>query len=162
MPLTTAQDLLAAHPFLNGITEERLARLSTWARRSPFHAGARVFSEGGHADRFWLIRDGKIRLVAQVPGRGDVEIGMLGPDTVLGWSWLFPPYRWHFGAIAVEPTLTVELDGAGVRRLCDSDPALGYDLTQRFIRVVVERLQATRARLLNGPAGLSAPSNDIC
>jgi CRP-like cAMP-binding protein len=152
MALTTAQDLLAAHPFLNGLSEDRLARLFTWARRSPFHAGARVFSEGGHADRFWLIRDGKVQLVARVPGRGDVEIEMLGPGTVLGWSWLFPPYRWHFGAVAVEPTLTVELDGAGVRRLFDSDPALGHDLTQRFMRVVVERLQATRARLLTVPA----------
>jgi CRP/FNR family transcriptional regulator, cyclic AMP receptor protein len=152
MSLTTAQDLLAAHPFLGGVADERLARLSTWARRSPFHAGARVFSEGGHADRFWLIRDGKVRLSAEVPGRGDVEIEILGPHTVLGWSWLFPPYRWHFGAVAVEPTLTVELDAVGVRRLCDADPALGYDLTQRFMRVLVERLQATRARMLSGPA----------
>jgi CRP-like cAMP-binding protein len=148
---TTVQDLLAAHPFLGGLAEERLARLATWARRAPFHAGARVFSEGGHADRFWLIRDGKVRLYAWVPGQGDVAIETLGPDTVLGWSWMFPPYRWHFGAVAVESTLTVELDGAGVRRLCDADPTLGHDLTQRFMRVVVERLQATRARLLPGP-----------
>jgi CRP-like cAMP-binding protein len=151
MSLTTAQDLLAAHPFLAGLAEERLARLATWAHRAPFHPGTRVFSEGGHADRFWLIRDGKVRLDALVPGRGEVEIDTLGPDTVLGWSWLFPPYRWHFGAVAVEPTLTVELDGAGVRRLCDSDPALGHDLTRRFMGVVVERLQATRARLLTAP-----------
>jgi CRP/FNR family transcriptional regulator, cyclic AMP receptor protein len=151
MPLTTVHDLLAAHPFLSGLTEERLAKLSTWARRSPFHAGARVFLEGTHADRFWLIRDGRVRLAARMPGRGDVEIEILGPDAVLGWSWLFAPYRWHFGAVAVEPTLTVELDGAGVRRLCDDDPVLGYDLYQRFMRVVVERLQATRARLLDAP-----------
>ena len=148
MSIITAQDLLAAHPFLTGITEARLARLSTWAHRSPFHAGARVFSEGAHADRFWLIRDGLVRLEAQVPGRGLVEIDALGPDTVLGWSWLFPPYRWHFGAVAVEPTLTVELNGPGVLRLCDGDPELGYDLTRRFMRVVVERLQATRVRLI--------------
>jgi CRP-like cAMP-binding protein len=154
MSPTTAQDLLAAHPFLSGLTEERLARLSTWARRSPFHAGARVFSEGAPADRFWLIRDGRVRLDAHVPGRGDVEIETLGPDTVLGWSWLFPPYRWHFSALAVEATLTVVLDAAGVRRLCDADLVLGYDLSQRFMRVVVERLQATRARLLDAPAAV--------
>jgi CRP/FNR family transcriptional regulator, cyclic AMP receptor protein len=156
--MITTYDLLASHPFLSGIAEERLVRLSTWARRSPFHAGARVFSEGGHADRFWLIRDGLVRLETRVPGRGDVEIETLGPETVLGWSWLFAPYRWHFGAVAVEPTLTVELDGGGVRRLCDDDPALGYDLTRRFMSVVVERLQATRIRLLDGaPHGSQVP-----
>ena len=147
--MITAQDLLAAHPFLEGLTPDRLERLSSFAHRSQFHAGARVFSEGGRADRFWLIRDGHVTLDAHVPGRGEVVIETLGPGTVLGWSWLFPPYRWHFGATAVEPTLTVELDGAGVRRLCDADPVMGYELTRRFIEVVVERLQATRIRLLD-------------
>ena len=46
MSTMTAQDLLAAHPFLSGLSGERLGRLSTWARRTPFHSGARVFSEG--------------------------------------------------------------------------------------------------------------------
>jgi len=68
---------------------------------------------------------------------------------VLGWSWLFPPYRWHFGASAVETTLALELDGPGVRSLCEHDPALGYLLVSRFMGLVVERLQATRLRLLD-------------
>jgi CRP-like cAMP-binding protein len=147
MSTMTVLDLLATHPFLSGLSGERLARLSTWARRAPFHAGARVFSEGSRADRFWLIREGQVRLDAAVPDRGDIEICTLGPDTVLGWSWLFPPYRWHFGAVAIEPTLAVELDATGVLRICESDPALGYDLSQRFMRVLLERLQATRMRL---------------
>jgi CRP-like cAMP-binding protein len=90
-----------------------------------------------------------------LPGRGDVVVETLGPGAVLGWSWLFEPYRWHFGAVAVEETLTVEMDGAGVRRLCEQDPALGYELTRRFMAVVVHRLQANRMRLLDlygGPA----------
>jgi hypothetical protein len=62
---------------------------------------------------------------------------------------LFPPYRWHFGALAVETTFTLRLDGFGVRRLCDADHELGYQLTRRFMQVVVERLQATRLRLLD-------------
>jgi len=149
MSTMTAQDLLAAHPFLTGLSDTRLARLSTWARRAPFHAGARMFVEGSRADRFWLIREGLVRLDAAVAGRGNVEIATIGPDSVVGWSWLFPPYRWHFGAIAVEPTLAVELDATGVLRLCEGDPALGYDLSQRFMRVLVERLQATRMRLVS-------------
>jgi CRP/FNR family cyclic AMP-dependent transcriptional regulator len=147
--METAQDLLAAQPFLEGLTDRQLERLSTYARRSMFHAGNRVFREGGHADRCWLIQRGRVQLDTHVPGRGDVVVETLGPNAVLGWSWLFPPYRWHFGAVAVEPTFTLALDGPGLRRLCEEDPALGYDLTNRFIRVVVERLQATRVRLLD-------------
>ena len=147
--METAHDLLAAQPFLDGLSDHQLERLSYWSNRAMFHAGNRVFREGGHADRFWLISRGKVNLDTHIPGRGDVVVETLGPGAVLGWSWLFPPYRWHFGAVAVENTFTVSLDGAGLRRVCDQDPILGYELTSRFMRVVVDRLQATRLRLLD-------------
>lgn len=68
---------------------------------------------------------------------------------MLGWSWLFPPYRWQFGAVAVRRTPTVEFTAEGVRRLMESDDALGRQLTTRFMSVVVDRLQASRVRLLD-------------
>jgi CRP-like cAMP-binding protein len=147
--METAYDLLAAQPFLAGLSDDHLRRLSYTASRSVLHAGSRVFSEGSRADRFWLINRGRVDLDTYVPGRGDVVVETLGPGAVLGWSWLFPPYRWHFGALAVETTFTLRLDGFGVRRLCDADHELGYQLTRRFMQVVVERLQATRLRLLD-------------
>jgi CRP-like cAMP-binding protein len=78
-----------------------------------------------------------------------VVIEKLGADTVLGWSWLFPPYRWQFGALAVEQTEAIEFDADGVRRLVAEDAELGRELTTRFMGVVVDRLQASRARLLD-------------
>ncbi|NJC72457.1 cyclic nucleotide-binding domain-containing protein [Planosporangium thailandense] len=145
----TSYDLLAASAFLTGLSEGHLRQLSYTASRCVFRAGSRVFAEGGHADRFWLINAGRIDLDTHVPGRGDVVVETLGPGAVLGWSWLFPPYRWHFGAFAPQTTFAVSLDASGVRRLCERDPALGYQLTSRFVQVVVERLQATRMRLLD-------------
>ena len=147
--ITTAYDLLAAHPFLAGMTQTQLERLSPWAHRSLLHEGKRIFSEGSKAERFWLIRDGKVSLDAQTPDGETVVLEELGPGTVLGWSWLFPPYKWHLGATAVEQTLTVEMDGPGIRRLCEEDPEIGAELYRRFIQVVVDRLQATRQRLLS-------------
>jgi CRP/FNR family transcriptional regulator, cyclic AMP receptor protein len=146
---TTTYDLLAAHPFLSSLSAEHLRQLAPWATRSSFPAGARVFSEGGQADRFWLIRDGQVALDIYVPGRGDVVVETIGPGSVLGWSWLFPPYQWHLGATAVVQTFSVALDAAAVRRLCGTDPWLGLALHQRFVGVAVDRLQATRVRLLD-------------
>jgi CRP/FNR family cyclic AMP-dependent transcriptional regulator len=147
--MTTALDLISTHQFLAGLPPAALEHLSVWARRTPVRAGTALFSEGGKADKFWLIRDGHVQLDLYVPGPGSVVVESLTGGTVLGWSWLFPPYRWQFSATAVTPTLTVEFDGAGVRRLCEQDPALGYELMQRFTRVVIDRLQATRMRLLD-------------
>jgi CRP-like cAMP-binding protein len=147
--MTSSLDLIAAHPFLDGLGPEMLARLSTRATPRDFGAGARIFDEGGTADRFWLIVTGHVQLDAYVPGRGHVLIESLGAGAVLGWSWLFPPYTWHFGATAVQPSATVEFDAPGVQAICEADPTLGYDLIRRFMQVVVDRLQATRIRLLD-------------
>jgi CRP/FNR family transcriptional regulator, cyclic AMP receptor protein len=145
----TTYELLSSHPFLAGMDPELLRRLVPWANPSMFFAGARLFSEGGQATRFWLIRDGRVALDTHVPGRGEVVVETIGHGSVLGWSWLFPPYRWHLGATAVIPTLTVELDAAGVAELCTNDPLLGNELYRRFMAVVIDRLQATRLRLLD-------------
>ncbi|WP_238008584.1 cyclic nucleotide-binding domain-containing protein [Dactylosporangium sp. AC04546] len=147
--MITAYELLAAHPFMAGIPDRYLSRMALYAHRAVFHAGARVFNEGGHADRFWLIRDGQVDLDATEPGRGRIVIDTIDAGQVLGWSWLFPPYRWHFGASAVGPVLAVALDGPGIRAVCAAEPALGHDLTTRLMQVVVARMQATRARLLD-------------
>jgi CRP-like cAMP-binding protein len=147
--MTTALELIAGHPFLEGLAPSQTARLSTWASQAHFRASTRIFSEGGRADRFWLLISGHVQLDSAAPGGRRMVVESLGPGAVLGWSWLFPPHEWHFGAVAVAPTQTVEFDGPGVRRLCDADPELGYVLTRRFCHVVIDRLQATRVRLLD-------------
>jgi CRP-like cAMP-binding protein len=68
---------------------------------------------------------------------------------MLGWSWLHPPYRWHFGAVARVATTAIAFDAASVRRRCDADPAFGYALLRLFTPLITERLQATRLRLLD-------------
>ena len=141
-------DLLAAQPFTAGLSEHQLRRLERIALRSIFHAGNRLFHEGDPADRFWLIVDGRVDVDFPVADRDHLVVDTLGAGSVLGWSWLFPPYRWHFGAVAAETSLTVQLDAADVRELCDRDPKLGYQLTQRASQVLLQRLQATRQRLL--------------
>ncbi len=84
-----------------------------------------------------------------MPGRGDQIVETLAAGTVLGWSWLHPPYRWHFGAVARVVTNAIEFDGPSVRRRCDADPAFGYAILRLFTPVITERLQATRLRLLD-------------
>ena len=140
---------ISAHPFFAALTDAQLTALSEDAITETFTAGQRLFDEGGIADRFWLIEQGNIALDMRIPGRGDQIVETLGPGTVLGWSWLHPPYRWHFGAMARVATTTIAFDAASVRRRCDADPAFGYAALCSFTPVITERLQATRLRLLD-------------
>ncbi|MET9315789.1 cyclic nucleotide-binding domain-containing protein [Kribbella sp. NPDC003505] len=127
---------------------EREAFFST-AHEVSYDDGDRLFEEGGPAGYCWLIRHGRVALDTAVPGRGHVVVQTLGPGDLLGWSWLVPPYRWHFGARAIGAVQATAFDAARLRALADQDPRLGYALTRQLLAVVLDRLQTTRARLLD-------------
>jgi CRP/FNR family transcriptional regulator, cyclic AMP receptor protein len=139
---------LATHPFLHGMREDHLAVLALAAAEVSFPAGYRLFEDGGNARRFWLIQSGRVTLDLQIPGEGPAVIEHVGMGELLGWSWLFPPHQWAFGAVAVTPVKAFEFDAVEMRARCASNPELGYDLTQRMAQVLAHRLRTTRIRLL--------------
>ena len=147
---------LAAHPFLHGMPDNQVAVLAQAACDVRFGARHRLFEDGGHASRFWLIQSGCVALDLNVPGKGRTRIETIGIGELLGWSWLFPPFTWAFGAVTIGPVEAFEFDGRAVRAYCAADPALGYELTQRLVRVIANRLQATRIRLISVSAQLPA------
>lgn len=116
---------LAAHPFLRGMPGNQLAVLAAGVRGVSFPARSRLFEDGGYASRFWLIRSGHVWLDLNVPGEGPVVIETIGMGELLGWSWLFPPYTWAFGAVAATEVEAFEFDGATVREHCRADAGLG-------------------------------------
>jgi len=146
---TPPQNLLASQPFLHGLPEPHVARLTVCARSVKVASRHRLFEEGGTADRFWLIQAGQVALDTMVPGRGRVIVEELGRGDVVGLSWLFPPFRWGFGAITTQPLQAFAFDGKAIAAECDQDPEFGREMLQRFLRVTLHRLQATRNRLLD-------------
>ncbi|MFJ8944603.1 Crp/Fnr family transcriptional regulator [Streptomyces sp. NPDC102395] len=125
---------------------ERFMRIP---REVSFPQGARLFEEGGRADRFWIIRTGTIELDMRVPGRRAAVIESLGHDELVGCSWLFAPHCWHMGAEAVTPVRAYEFDAAAVRSMCADDPALGRTVAMWVGDVLAHRLRSARTRLLD-------------
>ena len=145
---------LADHPFMSLLPIESLGPLGSNVQLQGYAAGSRMFAEGEAADRFFLIKQGLVRLDMDTADGGVVAVETLGADTALGWSWLFPPYRWQLSATAVEQTKVLVCDAEAVRAVMAADPALGYELMRRLAGVVFDRLQVTRGRLL-GDVGIA-------
>jgi len=147
---------LAAHPFLRGMSRNHLAVLARAASDVTFPATHRFFEDGGHATHFWLVQSGHVAVDVHVPGQGRVPLGTIGMGELMGWSWLFPPFMWAFGAVAASPVETFEFDARTVRAWCAADPALGYEVIRRVAEVLTKRLKSTRSRLITvsiQPAG---------
>jgi CRP/FNR family cyclic AMP-dependent transcriptional regulator len=136
------------HPFLAGMSPHQYRILSDCAMYRHFHAGEVIFSEGDPANRFYLIENGKIALESYVKNEGMARIETIGAGEALGWSWLFPPYFWHFNAHALEPTDAIFFYATPLREECESDHELGYEMLKRMAEVMLRRLQATRRKLL--------------
>lgn len=142
-------DALNGFPLLRSLTPTQRAKVASAAREVTFPARHRIFEEDQPAGGCWLIRHGRVALDAVVPGRGMIIVQTIGPGDVLGWSWLVSPHQWQFGAVTIDPVHAVEFDTTRLRALADADPTLGYPLVLGLFEAVVQRLQSTRARLLD-------------
>ncbi len=140
---------LAESPFLKGMKKKHLKVLVGCASNVKFEAGEFILREGQAANACYLIRQGKVALEVAAPQRGPITIQTIGEGEVLGWSWLVRPFHWHFDARAVELTRAIALDGECLRKKCEKDNILGYDILKRFMEVMVERLMAARFQRLN-------------
>ena len=154
----TLEPLLRDHPFLRGLEPEYLAVLAGCATNVRFREGAFMFREGDPAGQCFLIREGKMALEIDSPGRGSIIVQTLGAGDVTGFSWLLEPHQWEFDGRAVEPVRALALDGTCLRGKCADDPRLGFELTQLFARLAIRRLQATRLRLLDVYGNVNAPA----
>ena len=150
------EPLLRDHPFLKDLEPEYLTLLAGCAMNVRFGEGSFLFREGEAADRCFLIREGKLALEIAAPGRGSIIVQTLGAGHVAGFSWLLEPHQWQFDGRTVEPVHAVALDGTCLSGKCADDPRLGFELTQLFARLAIQRLQATRLQLLDVYGNVSA------
>ena len=147
--MRTIEQLLAETAIFDGMAEEHLALIAGCAQNKSFLGGQYLMREGDPADSFYVIRAGRVAMEIYVPQRGPVAIETIDEGDLLGWSWLVPPYRCHLDARALGTVHAISFDAACLRGKSDEDPVLGYELMRRFIPVIVERLQATRVRMLD-------------
>ena len=149
MRIRTIEELLVESRLFADLAPQHLETIAGCASIVHFDEGETIFREGGPADTFYVVRSGAIAIETHVPGRGPARLMTLHGDDVLGWSWLFPPYRWHFDARALEPVRALAFDGACLRGKSVEHHELGYELLRRFAEVMLSRLQATRLQLLD-------------
>jgi len=147
--MRTIDRLIADVPVFAGLERGQLELIAGCGHNEHVPAGTMLHREGDPADTFFLLRSGTVALEVHAPARAPLVIETLSAGEIVGWSWLFAPYRWQLDARAVESCGLIVFDGACLRGKCEADHELGYQLMTRFASALVERLQATRFQLLD-------------
>lgn len=141
--------LLKEHALIKDLAESHVEFLSGCAKTERIQAGRFLFREGQPASELSLICSGKVALEIQDSGRGTRIVETLGADDVLGWSALFPPYRWGLDARVLETVNIITLDGVCLRKKLEADHSFGYAFTRRLLCEVHERLERVRLQHLD-------------
>ena len=141
--------ILKQHPFIEDLSEEYVKQITGCASNVVFHENDIIFKEGEKAEKFYLIRTGKIALEFNGRDKGMIRIETIGPGQMLGWSWLVSPNKWHFNAHVIEDVRAIAMDGECLRKKCENDPKMGYEMYKRFSLLLEQRLQSARMQLLD-------------
>jgi len=147
--MESLKKILAESAFLKELEPHHLELITGCASNVRFESGQYLFHEGEEAEKFFLVRHGRLAIEIFTPDRGPIPIQTIEAGDVLGWSWLVPPYQWRFDAKATELVLAIALDGVCLRTKCEEDHDLGYQLLKRFTDIMNQRLEATRVHLLD-------------
>lgn len=140
--------LVATHPFFADMDQSALDTIVGCCANEVFKTGSYLFRQGQPADKFYLIRDGRVTMEVYVPGRPSVAIETVEAGEIIGWSWLVPPYKWSNDARASDTVRVISLDGACLRGKIEADRVLGYEIYKRFLPVMARRLHQNRERIV--------------
>ena len=110
--------------------------------------GQILFRQGENADKFYVVRSGRISIQMPAIMGPALEIQTLGKDQVLGWSWLISPYKWNFQTKAEEDSELLQFDGTAILARCEQEPKFGYELLKRFTALMSVGLNAARLKMM--------------
>jgi CRP-like cAMP-binding protein len=149
MTITDLSSVLAKQDFFKDFASEDLHLIAGCAKNVTYPANTLLGEIDGSANSFYLLRKGLISIETHLAHKGTQVVQVVHPGDIIGWSWIFPPYKWSYDVRTIEEVTVTEFDGACLRAKCDAQPALGYRLMRQFSSLIAERLQHSRMRLMD-------------
>lgn len=122
--------------FFRGLPPDFLDFVAEISEFKSFDDGDVIIHEEKEADKFYLIKSGRLDVQVKIRKSTSLTIAKLGVGEVAGWSWLVPPHRSCFEVVAHGPCQTIVIDGSQLRDFCEKDPKL-YNLLYRKVCPII-------------------------
>jgi CRP-like cAMP-binding protein len=150
-------EYLSAHEFFSEFSDDVLKFLCECSSTREIKKGQILFLQGENADKFYVVRSGRISIQMPAIMGPTLEIQSVDEDQVLGWSWLISPYQWNFQTKAEEDSELLQFDGVAILARCEQEPKFGYELLKKFAGLMSVRLNAARQKMMDewNPVGFA-------
>jgi CRP/FNR family transcriptional regulator, cyclic AMP receptor protein len=129
------------------LKQQALERIGGIAHEESHAGGASVFQHGDVGDKLYLILEGKVRIVRQIPGLGEEALAVLAPGQVFGEMALLDEAPRSADAICHDNCRLLAIGKEDLDDLLFQDKDLAYEVLWGTVQMLVERLRNTNDKL---------------
>ncbi len=116
-------------------------------RVQEYPSGQVIFTENAESTQMYVVDSGRVNLDIEAVPDTHLQVASLRRNEVFGWEALVPPYRYMTTAKATVDTHLVVLDGAVMRKLCETHPDICARVMEKVVRIAADQLAATRQQM---------------
>lgn len=126
-------DDLKSIVILSYLKDEMLDKLLPIVDAMMFHEDETIFKEGDMAERFCMLKRGKILLEKRISDEITVSVGSVKADFSFGWSSMLEGDAYKSDAIAAGACEVFSFRRKKIVRLLNEDHSMGYLMNQRLL-----------------------------
>jgi len=157
-------ELIRRYPIFSGLSFDEISTLAKLASEEQVEEGHYFFHEGDELTHFYIVMDGAVAIVFEVPERDvehkiseqltgtlktrDVIISTVGPGELFAWSALVPPHQATAGAKALAPCRVLAFDSRELLKIFEDNCHFGYVMMRKAAQIIRGRLRDTRIQSL--------------
>ena len=124
---------------LGYLTDEMIDKLVPITDLLRFEENEYIFRQGDKADRFYMLKKGKVLLELKINANITVFISSIKAGYSFGWSSMLDDENYTVDALCSEPCEILSFRADKVKRLFEEDHSLGYIMSQRLLRIIKKR-----------------------
>ncbi len=141
--------ILSGSELFSGLTEEQLNRLSSVTFERHLKAAEYLYLEGDTLAYFYVIAEGRLKLVRHSASGRDFILGFGKPGEMLGNVSLFSDEPHPTSAQAVIDTKVLGMKDDDFRSFISDDCAAGYRILSKMLTIVTARYLSSSRRLVD-------------
>ena len=131
-----------------GLDDNELQKIAALpsCRQEVYKVGETISSQGQVAQNLYVLDQGKVNLVVNLPVTPSRSARQVVVDTVtrggiFDWSALVPPHILTRSVVCAEPTRVLSINGAELLHLMESAPHIGYQVMKGLVHIIGWRLR---------------------
>src|SRR5262249_8184045 len=124
MPAKTIANFLKSGTLFADVPADEVAALAAVARETRYRPREYIFSEGEAPAAFWLVRSGRVKILKQSSGGGEIVLELLGPGEPFGGMAALEERPYPASAQAMEASTVVRIPPEPILGLARRHPTI--------------------------------------